>query len=557
MRPRIRTFAGFLLAALSWRAAGAASPGRGLRDALELAPGEWSMDRWLAAVAASDSGFRAWDPLQDEPTSIGAPMRAAYDGLQYFLSDSLRAEFFGLSSDALRGEFIRRYWVLRDPTPATPENERRDEHEQRVLYARAQFPASRRPYWDARGEFYIRFGAPAATDNEPANVRVGLGYIPRRETWFYAGTDMQVTFEQATPGSPYALGNSSAKQTNRRDLLRDAIQHPSGEASPSQNDPDRVTINELAPDAQVPSLQGWAPAEGAILAENITRTSAEMFTSAALPQRVIPAAIDCDAFRADAVHTRVEAHLQFNLRDLQFSALDSLWAAHVHVQGVLFDAALREVARDGYEETIPVRSLETAASATLWPAQLAFEVGPGMYRLALRVQDAGDGGAGDFALDLQVPQFGSNRLALSGLEMATAVETRPAMAESRFAKGAQVVLPNPSVTYVRGAPVVTYFEVYGLQPDVRGERRYSLAYRIQENATAAARWQPWQRTSPVPTVQSRVVVAGHEEEPAEALRIDVSNLAPGAYRLEVVLRDEHTQAETAAESRFRIVDPGH
>lgn len=531
----------------------AGATGRGMRDALELAPGEWPIERWLAAVAASDSGFQVWDPLQEEPASVGAPLRAVYDGLQYFMSDSLRAGFMGLSSDALRTEFVRRYWALRDPTPTTPENERRDEHDRRVEYARTHFAMPRRPYWDARGEFYIRFSAPAAIRNEPANVRVGMGYVPRRETWVYDGTDLEVSFEQGTPGLPYALGNSSVKQTNRRDLLDEAKKIYGEETAAAhgfQNDDDRVAVRELAPDAHVTSLQPWAPREGAVLAENITQTAAEMFTSSALPPRFVPAVFDCDAFRADSGRTRVEAHLQFNLRDVQFMAMDSLWAARVRVQGVLFDANLHEVARDGYEETIPVRSCDTATSATLWPAQLAFDVPAGEYRLALRVLDAQDGGAGDFAVDLRVPRFAPGSLLLSDLELATGIEARPDLLESRFAKGAQVVMPNPSVAYVRGALVVAYFEVYGLQPDAHGERRYSLAYRIQPLEAAP----PWKGGTRAPAVESRVVVVGHDEEPAEALRIDVNSLAPGEYRLEVSIRDQLSGAEAAKSTSFRIVD---
>lgn len=247
-------------------------------------------------------------------------------------------------------------------------------------------------------------------------------------------------------------------------------------------------------------------------------------------------------------------HVQFNLRDLQFGAVDSLWAARVRIEGVLLDSELREAARDGYHEIIPVRSRATALGRTLWPAQLAFEVPPGFYRLALRVQDSRDGGAADFAVDLRVPRFGGGRLVLSDLEMATGIETRPDMFESRFAKGPQIVMPNPSAVYVRGAPVVAYFEIYGLHPDAHGERHYEVAYRIEPVTGNSPRWWPWRAGAKEPAAQSRVRIVGHDEEPAEALRIDVGTLGAGAYRLEVVLRDEQTGEEAAAGTYFRILD---
>jgi hypothetical protein len=153
-----------------------------------------------------------------------------------------------------------------------------------------------------------------------------------------------------------------------------------------------------------------------------------------------------------------------------------------------------------------------------------------------------------------VPRFASRSLALSDLELATGIETRPDMLESRFAKGAQVVMPNPSLAYVRGAPVAAYFEVYGLQADAQGERRYALAYRIQPMAATSSRWLPWKGGVQAPAVESRVVVAGHDDEPAEALRIDVNSLGPGEYRLEVSIRDQLSGAEAGTSTSFRIVD---
>src|SRR5262245_46231876 len=100
-----------------------------------------SIERWLGRVAEAD-------PRYDREGGVapGAPSRSTCHGLRYLLTDTLRAQFRGLSSDSLREEWLRRYWVLRDPTPTTPENERREEHEQRVHFARQHFAIASPPY---------------------------------------------------------------------------------------------------------------------------------------------------------------------------------------------------------------------------------------------------------------------------------------------------------------------------------------------------------------------------------------------------------------------------
>ena len=66
-------------------------------------------------------------------------------------------------------DFVRMFWQRRDPTPATPGNERLVEHYRRVLYAMQHFSTGRKP-WDRRGEIYIRYGEPAHKSRS-GNVR--------------------------------------------------------------------------------------------------------------------------------------------------------------------------------------------------------------------------------------------------------------------------------------------------------------------------------------------------------------------------------------------------
>src|SRR5262249_36294258 len=194
------------------------------------------------------------------------------------------------------------------------------------------------------------------------------------------------------------------------------------------------------------------------------------------PHRFLPAVYDADAFRASAESTRVEVHVQFACKALQFAHQDSLWVAHVGVEGVLYNSDLRAVGRDEYESTVTARKQETTTSDVLWPAQLAFEAAQGDCRLALRIRDTSDGGTGTYVADVRVPAF--KGLAISDLGLATWVEARPELSSSRFAKGTQVVMPNPASVYRRGAPLTAYFETYGLATDARGRSRYEMTYTV-------------------------------------------------------------------------------
>jgi len=58
-----------------------------------------------------------------------------------------------------RREFVHDFWQRHDPTPGTPENEKRVEHIRRVGNAMVLFSEAVQP-WDTRGNVYVRYGEP-------------------------------------------------------------------------------------------------------------------------------------------------------------------------------------------------------------------------------------------------------------------------------------------------------------------------------------------------------------------------------------------------------------
>jgi len=82
------------------------------------------------------------------------------EDVAYIITDEERAAFLRLQADEEREHFIEQFWLRRDPTPDTVENEFREEHYRRIAYANEHF-ASRIPGWKTdRGRIYITYGPP-------------------------------------------------------------------------------------------------------------------------------------------------------------------------------------------------------------------------------------------------------------------------------------------------------------------------------------------------------------------------------------------------------------
>jgi hypothetical protein len=64
------------------------------------------------------------------------------EDVHWIITDEERSAFKQLSSDQERDQFIEAFWRHRDPTPDTTENEYKEEHYRRIVFANEQFASS-------------------------------------------------------------------------------------------------------------------------------------------------------------------------------------------------------------------------------------------------------------------------------------------------------------------------------------------------------------------------------------------------------------------------------
>ena len=115
------------------------------------------------------------------------------EDVAYIITNEERAAFKNLKSDAERLHFIEQFWLRRDPTPGTVENEFKEEHYRRIAYANEHF-AAYVPGWKTdRGRIYITYGPPdqkevhpsGGTYTRPASEGGGVITAVPFEQWLY------------------------------------------------------------------------------------------------------------------------------------------------------------------------------------------------------------------------------------------------------------------------------------------------------------------------------------------------------------------------------------
>jgi len=90
------------------------------------------------------------------------------EDVAYVITNEERAAFKALKTDEEREQFIEQFWLRRDPTPDTVENEFKEDHYERIAYANERF-ASGIPGWKTdRGRIYILYGKPDEIESHPS-----------------------------------------------------------------------------------------------------------------------------------------------------------------------------------------------------------------------------------------------------------------------------------------------------------------------------------------------------------------------------------------------------
>ncbi len=104
--------------------------------------------------------------------------------VNYIITDQEREVFLSLPTVDDRARFVEAFWERRDPDPASPANEFKEEHYKRLEYANRIFSRDApRPGWKTdMGHFWIVLGKPHEIQRFD-----GLNEVVATEVWYYNG----------------------------------------------------------------------------------------------------------------------------------------------------------------------------------------------------------------------------------------------------------------------------------------------------------------------------------------------------------------------------------
>src|SRR6266478_5946155 len=193
------------------------------------------------------------------------------EDVPYIISDEERRAWKLLATADEREQFIEQFWLRRDPTPDTVENEFKEEHYRRIGYANERF-ASGVPGWKTdRGRIYITHGPPDEIESHPSGGSYqrppeeggGTTSTYQFETWRYRyiegiGNDVIVEFVATTMTGEYRMAFDPSEKDALTHLTPGLPSANTGSGQANSRTFDRIeTISKLSrpPDVRFKDLE--------------------------------------------------------------------------------------------------------------------------------------------------------------------------------------------------------------------------------------------------------------------------------------------------------------
>ena len=452
----------------------------------------------------------------------------------YIITDAERTAFTRLHNDEERDQFIEQFWLRRDPTPDTEENEYKEEHYRRLAYANEHF-ASGIPGWKTdRGRIYIVYGPPdeieshasgGAYQETPEEGGGNMTTYPF-ERWRYrylenVGTNVVIEFVDATMTGEYHITIDPQE--------KNALAHVPGGASNSLLPPGTVNSKEFDDLERLSNL--YRPPA-------VKFTDLEAVVDSKIKYNVLPMKLRVDLIPLTGSSVLTNIGLQFENRDLGFVSQGGVQRATVNLYARITTISRRVVT--WFEDTVSVDD----AGSRLSVYQKSIPLAPGTYRLNVVCKDVATGAVNHYETALTVPLLDAKKLGASSLIVADRIEKVSARETGmgQFVIGDSRVRPRVDSTFQRTESLGIYLQVFNFAlstdtHEIGGKIEYEVTKRGTNERVMSFTEKVGQRSTQV-TVEKLL-----------ALR----TLKPGDYVLRVHVVDEVGHQELSPETTFTVI----
>ncbi len=497
--------------------------------------------------------------------------------VKWIISGEELSAFKQLSNDEERDQFIEQFWLRRDPTPDTVENEFREEHYRRVAYANEHFASGVAGWRTDRGRIYVIFGAPDQIDSRPSGgnyqrpTEEGGGSTSTYpfETWRYRyiegiGQEIEIEFVDDCMCGKYEMTMDRSK--------KDALLHVPNAGL--------TTMEEMGMASKTDRFSGGAERLGRSqfgdqqskmfdrldLFAKLNRPppvkfrDLETIVSTKIRYNLMPFDVSVDYVKVTEDTILVPVTIQLKNKDITFTEKDGVARGTVNIFGRV--STLTGRVAQTFEDTVQIDVPSSLLAKTVENLSVYWKALPlrsGRYRLDIVVKDvgSGEGRLGTWTRGLIVPNMGEDRgLMASSLILADLMEKVPtrSVGAGNFVIGTTKV--RPRVDSADGKPAVFkrnqklnfWMQVYNLGVDqTTNKSSADFQYEIFRIVDAKT------NTSVMSSKETTADLGNTGDQVTLEKTMSLASLEPGLYKVVVKVNDNVAKTVmTPSEAKFRV-----
>jgi len=494
------------------------------------------------------------------------------EDVRWIISDEEKSAFKQLSNDEERDSFIETFWLRRDPSPDTEENEFKEEHYRRIAYANEHFAAGVQGWRTDRGRIYIMYGKADEIEAHPSG---GFYQRPEEEgggststypfeTWRYRylegiGQEIMIEFVDTCMCNEYHMTMDRSEKDALLMVPGAGLTTMEQMGTASKTDRfggsglERIGPGMYGNSAQNNEFNRLEQFAKINTPPPVKFKDLEEIVSHKISMNLMPFDVRWDFVRVTSDTVLVPVTIQLKNRDITFNTKDTVSIGVVNIFGRV--TTLTGRIAQTFEDTVTV-----SQPAELLPKFLdsdnvywkALPLRPGRYRLDLVLKDVNGDRTGSWSKGIVVPEFSDDKLASSTLILADMMEKVPSksVGAGNFVIGDTKV--RPRVAPADGKPAVFHrnqrlnfwMQVYNLGVDDKTHKpSANVEYEIVNLQT---------NKPVVKTAESTSDIGSAGEQVTLQKSLSLASVPPGTYRITIKVIDNLTKQTINPSASFQV-----
>jgi GWxTD domain-containing protein len=475
-----------------------------------------------------------WRAVEEISNNVEADL--VFEDLKYLVTEDELNHYRSIKTAEEKKEFIKTFWIERNPLPAARSNVRLQEHYRRMLYAEKYYEYDGFRTWfgdpdvlhhlvypetnklnhefNDKGLIYIRHG-------EPNEKVISTGYeVPFNESWLYygSGETPQMAFH-------FMLGKSGndwrfAPIINNRAMLADRLGWGNTYTQLFYSD----ALTQLSYEEQM-------AAESRQFVTTALSTDRHTWDKDLKPLEM---PFSFDTFRGENDKTILE----FSYTIPTAPIAREIEKKHVGVtfeQGIaIHETNFKEVLKK--QDTIQI----DVHHSDQYIGFYQFKLEPDTFNVAFFSRPESLNFLGGFKIEKELEDYSLPGLKISDIQLASFIE--PSDKESGLVKNGLLFVPNPSGVFKKTNPIYIYFEIYNLNQDEEDKTFYTIEYSLtalkERKKSITNLFGLLGRGKYSVTIQNDH--EGDNESSIEYLAIDAGKANPGPYNLSIKIWDNQS-----------------